>query len=428
MPRLDIEQSHSEEVQDIMGHIPHWIIRWGITLLFSTLFGILVASYFFKYPVMVEAPLLITTLNSPAPIVSREGGRIEKWFKMDKEMVLQGEPVVLFEAEANLEDLLILEEWTSNLDIMPNEIALTAPPNNLSLGALTDSFYEFKKVLSQAKSYLTHNTYSKDQEFLLSQMQKKEEFLKQMQQHRKVKTAEFSILQEKYIRDSTYYFKGGYGISKTDYDGAVLTFLQQKAAFIQYNATFNENEVAIINLKQELENLSSTHQQKINDLMVDLRDQKQALLQAIKSWKSRYILTTPISGQLTQTEFWSSKQTVASGQTLATIVPQEKTEIICRASIDGAALGKVEVGQKVNIKLSGFPYLEYGYLVGHVKSISLVPVEQKYIVQISLENGMSSTYEQPLKFIQEMDGVAEIITEDTRLIYKLIGSLEQYLK
>ena len=49
MPELN-HTDHSEEVQDILGHIPHWIIRWGISVLFGTFFMVLVGSYFFKYP------------------------------------------------------------------------------------------------------------------------------------------------------------------------------------------------------------------------------------------------------------------------------------------------------------------------------------------------------------------------------------------
>ncbi|MBC8620117.1 hypothetical protein H8788_20470, partial [Parabacteroides faecis] len=40
----------SEEVQEVMGQIPAWIVRWGITLLFVVVLALLVGSYFFIYP------------------------------------------------------------------------------------------------------------------------------------------------------------------------------------------------------------------------------------------------------------------------------------------------------------------------------------------------------------------------------------------
>ena len=37
----------SEEVQEVMGQIPAWIVRWGITILFIVVLVLLVGSYFF---------------------------------------------------------------------------------------------------------------------------------------------------------------------------------------------------------------------------------------------------------------------------------------------------------------------------------------------------------------------------------------------
>ena len=45
----DIEL-RSEEVQEVMGQVPAWIVRWGITLLFLVVVALLVGSCFFKYP------------------------------------------------------------------------------------------------------------------------------------------------------------------------------------------------------------------------------------------------------------------------------------------------------------------------------------------------------------------------------------------
>ncbi|MCP5105918.1 MAG: hypothetical protein GY950_21200, partial [bacterium] len=40
--QLQAIEIRSEEVQEIMGFIPHWIIRWGITVIFLVIFFVLV--------------------------------------------------------------------------------------------------------------------------------------------------------------------------------------------------------------------------------------------------------------------------------------------------------------------------------------------------------------------------------------------------
>ena len=83
--------------------------------------------------------------------------------------------------------------------------------------------------------------------------------------------------------------------------------------------------------------------------------------------------------------------------------------------------GKVKPGQTVNIKLSGYPYLEYGMVKGVVKSKSLVPSGDSYIMEVSLPAGLTTLYGKELDFTQNMQGTAEIITDDLRLLQKILN-------
>lgn len=60
---------YSEEAREILGKIPSWIVRWGVTVIFVIFAGILLGCYFIEYPDTVEAPVEITTLNPPADLV-----------------------------------------------------------------------------------------------------------------------------------------------------------------------------------------------------------------------------------------------------------------------------------------------------------------------------------------------------------------------
>lgn len=67
--------------------------------------------------------------------------------------------------------------------------------------------------------------------------------------------------------------------------------------------------------------------------------------------------------------------------------------------------------------------MQFGMLKGHIRTISLVPDAKGYVAEIELEKGMTSSYKANLKFIQQMDGTAEIVTKDLRLIYRFINPL-----
>ena len=47
---LDNIELRSESVQDILSTPPHWMIRWGNTVIFVIIAMILLMSYFIKYP------------------------------------------------------------------------------------------------------------------------------------------------------------------------------------------------------------------------------------------------------------------------------------------------------------------------------------------------------------------------------------------
>ena len=56
-----------------------------------------------------------------------------------------------------------------------------------------------------------------------------------------------------------------------------------------------------------------------------------------------------------------------------------------------------------------------------IKSKSLVPSGDAYIIEIDLPDGLTTLYGIKLDFTQNMQGTAEIITEDIRLLQKIIN-------
>ena len=68
---------------------------------------------------------------------------------------------------------------------------------------------------------------------------------------------------------------------------------------------------------------------------------------------------------------------------------------------------------------------EFGIIKGEISRISQVPEKTPdgsvaYNVEVSFPHGLVSTYHKTFPFIQDMDGEAEIITQDQRLIEHFI--------
>lgn len=421
-------EAYSEEVQEIMGHVPRWIVRWGVTVFFFIFMMIVVGSYFFKYPVVVSTAFVLTTVNPPAPLICKSSGRIAKWHVSDGDDVLPGTVIAILQNSANYDDLLLTNKILNDLtDNWIEEVKTIKFPGKLSLGNLQNTFVSFRKTSNDLNHYLKQDLIGKKTLVLESRILSVEKQYELLLQQWKLKGQEFELAQSIYSRDSLTYFKGGYGMIKTDYERSLQTFLSQKSAILSVESSVKNAEISILQLKESLLELKLTRDNDLHTFENTLNEARVSLQTKINDWFENYVLTSPIDGRITLTNYWSENQVINAGERLATIVPNEETIIIARAFVPSSSLGKVEPGQKVNIKLSGFPYLEYGVLTGHINSISLVPEAEGYVAEIELEKGMKSTYSETLKFIQEMDGTADIITEETRLIYRFINPLKMII-
>lgn len=102
-----------------------------------------------------------------------------------------------------------------------------------------------------------------------------------------------------------------------------------------------------------------------------------------------------------------------------------KIHVVGYMLIPSSDLSKVKRGQRVNVRLKGWPYMEYGMLQGVVDAIS-VDLEQTvdgsltYRVRFRFPDGLVTSYGEELPLIRRMDGAGEILTEDQRLIQRLM--------
>ena len=152
------------------------------------------------------------------------------------------------------------------------------------------------------------------------------------------------------------------------------------------------------------------------------------LVNAISSWELNYCLFTPIEGQVTFTKYWNENQFVTSGEEVFTVVPGKQKTLMGRASLPVNRSGKVRVGQRVIVRFANYPDQEFGIVNGRVSTISLVPTEDNYMVEIAFPDGLTTNYGKNLPVSHEMKATAEIVTDDLRLIERFFQPLKKILK
>ena len=418
---------HNEEVREIMKEIPGRLLRWGLAIIFMIFLSIIIGSYFFQFKEIVTAPLVITTSNPPAPVICKSSGRIAHWFVKDGGHVNKGDPIAVIKNLAIFEDILLLEDFIEfkASEGYANEIGQWSIPDISNLGELQESYNKIHQTRGNYLQYLNDNSLPKRIELLKQQMKKQKQHYQLSLRQQEMMEEELKISQKTFKRNQSLLNKGG--ISENQIEEARARLIQAERAYTHFLASLKSAEISMLSQKRSLMDLEEQYRNDISLFNQDITNQIQTLKKQLELWKVNYLLESPINGELTLTKYWSENHVVLAGDRLATIVPTDSSNIICRAVIASSGIGKVEEGQKVNIKLAGYPYMEHGMLTGIISSISLIPEEEGYIAEITMREGMLSSYSEQLKLVQEMDGLAEIITGEMRLIYRFISPLKMLL-
>jgi multidrug efflux pump subunit AcrA (membrane-fusion protein) len=104
--KKETEQIHTEEIQDIIGAPPSWLVRWGIALFFSVLLIILGLSELINYPDLVKTQLKIRSFNLPKSVVPGVSGRLVNLLVQNNETVKAGQILAQMESATGKSTLI----------------------------------------------------------------------------------------------------------------------------------------------------------------------------------------------------------------------------------------------------------------------------------------------------------------------------------
>ena len=219
-------------------------------------------------------------------------------------------------------------------------------------------------------------------------------------------------------------------ISETEYDQAARSLLQGRNEIMSFAAQMTSTELSIIQLEQQAAELSMQYDDETAAYEQEILSAKEVLAAQIEDWKMSYLMVAPVDGTVSFVRKWDQSQFINAGDVFLTVVPQKRGNTVGIIRIPQESFGKVALGQRVNVRLSGYPYMEYGMLAGRIEYISSVPeaaqsqgASSNYVAQVGFPDGMRTTYGKEISLIQKMEGSAEIITQDRRLIMRFLDPI-----
>ena len=423
---LDNLELRSESVQDILTRPPHWMIRWGNTVVFIILLMILMMSYLIKYPDFIPAPIVVTSQNPPEKIQARINSKIEKIFIKDQKLVKKDEILMVLQSSGNYLDILKLKkiiDFTNSKNISKFPIAETS---SFKLGELQSDYNSFAKAFREEQLFYRLKPYSPENLAANQSISEYKSRIETTKQQFKLEKAKFDLTKTNFQRSQNLFNQGV--ISKMELENEKIKYLQAEQSLKNLSISLSQLEEGINNVSKTKSGvLINNEKDRINysSQTIQLLEQ---LRKSLTQWEQNYLLVSSTYGTVSFQQFYGENQFIKAGDAIVSIIPKDKMAVVGRMFIPTTNSGKVTKGQKVLIKLDNYRYQEYGIIEGRVQNISLTPDDNgNYYVDVILPKGLKTSYNKILPFDKELKGNAEIVTQDLRLIERFFYQIRKLL-
>jgi multidrug resistance efflux pump len=413
----------NEEIQEILGTPPGWILRFG-TLIFLIVIVVLIwLSYWIQYPDVVVSEIIVSFNDPPTKLISPKSGYLNKLHTVHNQKVKKGKLLISYNSEANYQDVLSLYEKLIEVKQTNQQSILSLSfTENYSIGELQKSLSQF---LDKQKQYnlkvkgITEVTYKSDKQKQIISLENGIEYSSNLRDNLAVQIDNIQIQ-----------MKNEEAMVKMDkLSQSELNKTRDKLTVLSSNLNATEAEIKdkqfkISNLRTDLVNLSVNNEKGRE---VALSEMNAAFIQFksnVSQWISSHLIISPTDGTVQVTnKFLKSGQYVNKDEPLLIIIPPQSNKMKGIMNVPFNESGNIKKNQLVLVRLNSYPSSKYGIIQGKVALSSNIALEEnaKLVspVTVYFENGLITTTGYKVSTKKELSGMARIITQNKRFIQRL---------
>jgi hypothetical protein len=426
----------TEEIQHIIDRMPTKFGYWITYLVVFMLGAILIMGWLVKYHDVASGVIIINTENAPVKLVANTSGRI-KLAHRTNDAVIRDELVAYIQNPANVNDVMTIKQIVDTFKVADDHSLLKMKDflfrKKYFLGELNTKYFQFLNALNHLANYQQDEIYLKQEQSLKRVLSEYTHKLKSATIKGVHNTKNASFYRKFSERDSLLLAKKV--ISEAEFNRSELNYLASLSAKESSDFELSGLLQEIERSNHSLQQLTIEKEEKFIQLRLEFESASSELKDYIKIWEDKYLFKSPFTGKLQYLKFWVDNQFLHAGETIFTIISHDN-QSYGQVSLPIQGSGKVKVGQDVIIKLDNYPFMEYGALIGKVKHISLTTnIEntpngefEAYLVNISLPKNLVTNYGRKLEKVHEIKGIAEIITNERRLIQRVFDNLKYLMQ
>jgi hypothetical protein len=396
-------------IEDIVGNVPsRYILYTSASLLIVLIIG-LILSHFIKYPEIISAPVLLKSDDAPIKIVARQPSFVDSLLIQDESNVTKGDILLTFHTEASFHDILLLRSSLQSnpkslIDIHVLNVGEFAEQAVKYFNLVSEENFEIEiGLLENRKERLTNEKKSLQRRILIQ-----EQNLDLIKQKNKIVYNDYQRT-EKLQRDRVLAIVDLETKQKVSIDSK-LEMLRAEEALLNSNSNLEVLNTSTKEIKMEIENARILRENSIQETY-------NSLISNLLKWEDVFILRSPKNGKVVFSKDWESGMFINSYEQIFWVEP-DVDDLHGKIKVNQYNSSKIKIGQDVLAMLDNFPYEEYGMVKGKVESITKLPIDDSYIIEINFPNGMVTEYGYVLDLHSEAIGSVSIITENQSLLSK----------
>ena len=413
----------NEEIQEILGTPPGWILRFG-TLIFLIVIVVLIwLSYWIQYPDVVVSEIIVSFNDPPSKLISTKSGYLNKLHVVHNQKVKKGQLLISYNSEANYQDVLSLYEKLLQVkQTNQSSILSLSFSENYSIGELQKYLFQFLDKQNQYSlrvKGISEVTNKSDKQKQISSLENGIEYSINLRDNLAVQ-----------IENTQIQLKNEEAMVKMDkLSQSELNKTRDKLTVLSSNLNATEAEMKdkqfkISNLKSDLVNLSVSSEKGREVALSEMNAAFVQFKSNVSQWISSHLIISPTDGTVQVTnKFLKSGQYVNKDEPLLIIIPPQSNKMKGIMNVPFNESGNIKRNQLVLVRLNSYPSSKYGIIEGKVASSSSIALEEdgKLVspVTVYFENGLVTTTGYRVSTKKELSGMARIITQNKRFIQRL---------
>jgi multidrug resistance efflux pump len=413
----------NEEIQEILGTPPGWILRFGTLIFFIVIVVLIWLSYWIQYPDVVVSEIIVSFNDPPSKLISPKSGYLNKLHAVNNQKVKKGQLLISYNSEANYQDVLSLYEKLLQVkQTNQSSILSLSFGENYSIGELQKYLFQFLDKQNQYSlrvKGISEVTNKSDKQKQISSLENGIEYSTNLRDNLAVQ-----------IENTQIQLKNEEAMVKMDkLSQSELNKTRDKLTVLSSNLNATEAEIKdkqfkISNLKSDLVNLSVSSEKGREVALSEMNAAFVQFKSNVSQWISSHLIISPTDGTVQVTnKFLKSGQYVNKDEPLLIIIPPQSNMMKGIMNVPFNESGNIKRNQLVLVRLNSYPSSKFGIIQGKVASSSSIALEEdgKLVspVTVYFENGLVTTTGYKVSTKKELSGMARIITQNKRFIQRL---------